>query len=107
MTAELLVGAFMAGTSFAAAAGTFAESRAKASARLDRPFVDRQRFGMSMLQMLLAGPYLLAGEAALARDEGRCGLAVWTVAILFAAAWCLALGIVWLELLWQIAQHLW
>lgn len=106
MTAELLAGAFVAGTSFAAAAGTYAESRARVSARLDWPFVDRQRIGISLLQMLLAGPYLLTGEVTLARTEGRCGSAIWVTGILFAAAWCLALGIVWLELLWQIAQHL-
>lgn len=106
MSIELLAGAFIAGTSLSAVAGNFAEGRAQVRARLDRPFVDNERIGLSLLRVLLAGPYLLVGEASVAREEGRCGIISWSVAILFAGLWCLASGILCLELLWQIAQHL-
>ncbi len=106
MSVELLVGAFIAGTSLSAAAGNFAEGRAQVRARLDRPFIDSGRIGLSLLRVLFAGPYLLVGEAAVAKEEGRCGIIAWSAAILFAGLWCLASGILCLELLWQIAQHL-
>lgn len=75
-------------------------------ARLDRPFVDSNRIAWSLVQIFFAGPYLLVGEVSAARDEGRCSLSTWFTSILFAALWCLASGILFLELLWQIAQHL-
>ncbi len=104
MSAELLAGAFVAGTSLSAAAGNFAEGRARVRARLDRPFVDSDRIGQSLLRILIAGPYLLVGEAFAALEEGRCGKPVWSLSIVFAGLWCLASGILCLELLWQIAQ---
>jgi hypothetical protein len=58
------------------------------------------------LRVLFAGPYLLVGEASVAKQEGRSGLAVWFACILFACLWCLASGILCLEFIWQIAQHL-
>jgi hypothetical protein len=105
MSVELLVGALIAGTSLSAVAGNLAEVRAGTPARLDRPFVDSDRIGLSLLRVLFAGPYLLVGEAALARHEGRCGPIAWSASILFAALWCLASGILCLEFIWQIAQH--
>ncbi len=105
MRAELLVAAFVAGISLAATAGNLAEARAKSRARLDRPFVDSDRIGWSLLRVLLAGPYLLVAEASFAKDEGRVGLIAWSASILFASLWCLASGILLLEMLWQIAQH--
>lgn len=95
---ELLAAAFIAGTALSAAAGTFAETIFGSTARLDRPFVDSDRILVSLAQVLFAGPYFLVGEAAEAREEGRCGLATWTFSILFAAGWCLCLGIVALEM---------
>ena len=106
MSAELFVAAFVAGLSFAATAGNLVEARVKSMARLDRPFVDSDRIGWSLLHVLLAGPYLLVGEAVCARDEGRAGQIAWSASVLFAALWCLASGILLLEMLWQIAQHL-
>ena len=106
MSAELLVAAFVAGISLAATAGNLTEARTKSRARLDRPFVDSDRIGWSLLRVLLAGPYLLVGEASLAKEEGRAGRIAWSASILFASLWCLASGILLLEMLWQIAQHL-
>ncbi len=106
MSIGLLVGAFVAGTSLAALAGNFAEGRARLPARLDRPFVDSNRIGWSLVQVLIAGPYLLVGEMSAACEEGRCSRFTWFTSILFAALWCLASGILCLELLWQIAQLL-
>jgi hypothetical protein len=95
---ELLAAAFIAGTALSAAAGTFAETIFGSTARLDRPFVDSDRILVSLARVLLAGPYFLVSEAADAREEGRCGLFVWAISILFSALWCLCLGIVALEL---------
>jgi hypothetical protein len=106
MSAGLLVAAFVAGTSLAAMAGNLAEGRARMPARLVPPFVDSNRIGWSLMQVLFAGPYLLVGEVSAAWEQGRCGRFVWATSILFAALWCLASGILCLELLWQIAQHL-
>ncbi len=106
MSAELLVAAFVAGISLAATAGNLTEARTKSRARLDRPFVDSDRIGWSLLRVLLAGPYLLVGEASLAKEERRAGRIAWSASILFASLWCLASGILLLEMLWQIAQHL-
>lgn len=106
MSVELLTGAFVAGTALTAAAGALAEARAQSPACLDRPFIDHDRIGWSLMHVLAAGPYLLAGEAAQAWRSGRCGIAVLAASIAATALWCLALGILWLELLWQIAQHL-
>jgi hypothetical protein len=106
MSVELLAGAFIAGTSLSAIAGNFVEGRAQLRARLDRPFVDSGQIVISLLRVLFAGPYLLVGEASVAKQEGRAGLAVWFACILFACLWCLASGILCLEFIWQIAQHL-
>jgi hypothetical protein len=106
MSMELLTAAFVAGTSFSAAAGNFAEGRAKLPARLDRPFVEPERIGRSLLRLMCAGPYFLVGEAIAARSEGRCDGVLLIAAVGIAALWCLASGILGLELLWQIAQHL-
>lgn len=102
----MLVGAFLAGISLSAMAGNLAEAKASMRARLDRPFVASDRIARSLLQVLVAGPYLLVGEASAAVEDGRVGRLTWLTAILFAALWCLASGILLLELLWQIAQHL-
>jgi hypothetical protein len=101
---ELLAAAFIAGTALSAAAGTFAESIFGSAARLHRPFVDSDRIMISLARMLFAGPYFLVGEAAEARVKGRCGFATWAVSILFAAGWCLCLGIVALELTSQFVD---
>jgi hypothetical protein len=101
---ELLAAAFIAGTALSAAAGTFAETIFGSTARLDRPFVDSDRIFASLARMLFAGPYFLVGEAAEAREEGRCGLVGWLFSILFAAGWCLCLGIVALELTSQLVD---
>ena len=101
---ELLAAAFIAGTALSAAAGTFSETIFGSAARLDRPFVDSDRILVSLVRMLFAGPYFLVGEAAEARQEGRCGFATWASAILFAAGWCLCLGIVALELASQLSD---
>lgn len=98
MSAELLTVAFVTGTALSAMAGTLAESRMQASACLDRPFVNSQQILKSLARVLLAGPYLLVGEAIAARVQERCGPLVWTITILFAALWCLCLGIVALEM---------
>lgn len=101
---ELLAAAFIAGTALSAVAGTFAETIYGSVARLDRPFVDSDRIFASLARMLFAGPYFLVGEAAEAREEGRCGLVGWSLSILFAAGWCLCLGIVALELTSQLVD---
>jgi hypothetical protein len=106
MSVELLAGAFVAGTTLSAAAGNLIEARAQLRGRLDRPFVDSGQIAMSLLRVLFAGPYLLVGEASVARQEGRAGRAVWSASILFAGLWSLASGILCLEFIWQIAQHL-
>ena len=95
---EQLAAAFIAGTALSAAAGTFAETIFGSTARLDRPFVDSERILVSLARVLFAGPYFLVGEAAEAREVGRCGPLAWAMSILFAAGWCLCLGIVALEL---------
>jgi hypothetical protein len=101
---ELLAAAFIAGTALSAAAGTFAETIFGSTARLDRPFVDSDRILPSLARMLFAGPYFLVGEVAEARIEGRCGFATWATSIVFAAGWCLCLGIVALELASQVVD---
>jgi hypothetical protein len=106
MSIDLLVGAFVAGTSLSAVAGNLVEAKTQLRARLDRPFVDSDKIVLSLLRVLFAGPYLLVGEAEVAKEEGRAGLAVWSASILFAGLWCLASGILCLELIGQIAQHL-
>ena len=103
---ELLAAAFIAGTALSAAAGTFAETIFGSAARLDRPFVDSDRIFLSLARVLFAGPYFLVGEAAEAREEGRCGLITWATSIVFAAGWCLCLGIVTLELASQFVSQL-
>ncbi|MGB8816303.1 MAG: hypothetical protein WCC66_00085 [Rhizobiaceae bacterium] len=98
MSAELLMAAFVAGTALSATAGTLAESRMQASACLDRPFVDSQQILKSLGRVLLAGPYLLVGEAIAARAQARCSMPIWTITVLFAALWCLCIGILALEM---------
>lgn len=100
---ELFVAAFIAGTALSAAAGTCAETLFGSLARLDRPFVDSNRIASSLARMLLAGPYLLVGEAVSSREEGHCGAGIVMAAILVASAWCLCLGIVVLECANQIS----
>lgn len=99
---EHLLVAFVLGTALSAAAGTYAETVFGIPARLDRPFVDSDRIMVSLVRMLFAGAYLLVGEAAEAREEGRCGFFVLSAAILFAAVWCLCLGIVSIALTMQL-----
>lgn len=104
LSMELLAAAFITGTVLSAAAGTFAETIFGSTARLDRPFVDSDRILISLARVLFAGPYFLVGEAAEAREDVRCGLLTWAASILFAAGWCLCLGIVALEMTSQLVE---
>jgi hypothetical protein len=99
---ELVAVAFIAGTALSAVAGTLSETVFGIPARLDRPFVDANRLFISLARLVLAGPYFSVGEAAGARADGRCSTFAWVAAILFAAGWCLCLGIVALELMSQL-----
>lgn len=98
----MLLEALVLGTALSAASGTWAETIFGTHARLDRPFVDSDHVAFSLARMAFAGPYFLVGEAAHARGQGRCNGLLWTATILFAALWCLCLGIVSLALTSQI-----
>jgi hypothetical protein len=99
---EDLLLAFVLGTALCAAAGTLVEAVFRIPARLDRPFVDAERVLFSLVRIMFAGAYFLVAEAAEARTDGRCGFLLWGAAILFAAVWCLCLGIVSLALTLQV-----
>lgn len=102
--ADLFVSALIAGTCLAAFVGNILEWRWQAVARLGTPIIDPQNPLASLTHLSIAGPYLLVNEAIIAHRERYTGWLFTFFALMFATLWCLAIGILCLEFLWQITH---
>ncbi len=104
MSGELFIAAFVTGTVFTALAGNYVESCAREPARMGVPFLNVDYPVMSLLRLLIAGPYFLVSEVIAAHRVQAVGLSMLVTAFTFAALWCLASGIICLEGMWQLSQ---
>lgn len=102
-----LVLAFLTGTVMSALFGNFLEGKTRKLACLGEPFVTPDNIPLSLLHVILAGPYFLVGEALCLSSHGHGEVRlIKTVAIAFACLWSLASGILWLEFFVAVAQAL-
>ena len=100
-----LVFAFLAGLAQSALVGNMMELRSGLQARLGEPFVSHHNIGRSLLLVVLAGPYMLVTEAFALMHNSRRDYVLCTAAIVFAALWALACGILWLEFFFRLFQN--
>jgi hypothetical protein len=100
----LITAALITGTCLSALIGNLFEWRWQTVARLGAPIIDPQKPIASIASVLGAGPYLLVNEAIMAHRERTTRWPFTICALIFASLWCLAIGILSLEFLWQITH---
>ncbi len=106
MSAEIMIVAMITGIAFSGMAGTWLEAQTGETARLGLPFLRVEDPFGSLVRLISAGPYLLVSEVIAVHQHHRAGWDVVLTGFAFAIAWCLALGIICVEALWQVTQLL-
>ena len=106
MSTEIVIVAMITGIAFSGMVGTWLEAQTGEPARLGIPFLRVEYPFRSLIRLISAGPYLLVSEVMAVHQQHSAGWGVVLTGFAFAIAWCLALGIICVEALWQLTQLL-